>query len=137
MCPFGACYPAHMKAFRIWLLLVIAVLLPIRGAVAAALLCPMAGPGIQAEVQAMLAMHEEMGHVGHVMVHDDRHHEGKDHDTPDKCNLCAASCCLTPLAGSVPTVVAPLDLMAAAFPDFSAPPPSFISGGQERPPRST
>lgn len=121
-----------MKAVRLWLLLVIVVLLPIRGAVAAAMLCPMAGPGSQAEAQAMLAMPAEMGHV---MGHDDHHHEGKDSGTPDKCNLCAASCCLTPLAGSVPTVVAPLGLTAAAFPDFSAPPPWFVSGGPERPPR--
>jgi hypothetical protein len=123
-----------VKTVRIWLLLVMAVLLPIRGAVAAAMLCPMAGPGTQAEVQAMLAMHEEMGHA---MAHDGHHQgDGRDPGSPDKCNLCAASCCLTPLAASVPTIAAPLDLTAAALPDHSAPPPSFVSSGPERPPRS-
>lgn len=123
-----------MKAVRLCLLLVMAVLLPIRGAVAAAMLCPMAGPGTAVEMQAMAAMHEEMGHG---MAHGGHpHEEGHDPAAPDKCNLCAASCCLTPLAGSVPTVVAPLDLRAAAFPYYSTPPPSFVSGGPERPPRS-
>lgn len=122
-----------MKAVRLWLLLVIAVLLPIRGAVAAVMPCPLPSPGAQAQVQATPAMHEEMGHA---MAHDDHHHEGDDPGAPDNCNLCTASCGLTPLAGGVPMVVAPLDLMTVAFPDFSVPPPSFVSGGQERPPRS-
>ena len=41
-----------MKHFRLWLLLLLAVLLPVRGAFAAAMFCPPAGVGTQSEVRA-------------------------------------------------------------------------------------
>ena len=117
-----------MKSIRIWLLLLLAVLLPIRGAVAAAMLCPIAGSGAPPQAQ----MHEHEHASSH--VHTAEHDHAK---AADRCNLCSAFCSLTPLVGSAPTVAAPLELAAAAFPDFSAPPPSFLSDGQERPPRSS
>lgn len=49
-----------MKAFRIWLLLVLAVLLPVRGAVAAAMLCPVAGNGLQGELPIHSPSHHAM-----------------------------------------------------------------------------
>lgn len=133
-----------VRTVRIWLLLLLAVLLPIRGAVAAAMLCPVAETGSQVE----LRLHDHsLGHpamdeaaqVDHASVHLD-HASGHHHDDgagqPDKCNLCSAFCSVTPLVGSLPTVFVPLDTAAASFPDLSAPAATFHSGGQDRPPRS-
>jgi len=130
-----------MKSVRIWLLLLLALLLPVRGAVAAAMLCPIAGSGVQTEVQASAdhAAHEAMHKHKDAHEHAASHAHTADHEhgkAADRCNLCSAFCSLTPLAGSVPTLATPLDLSTTTFPDFSAPPPSFLSDGQERPPRS-
>jgi hypothetical protein len=133
-----------MKSVRVWLLLLLALLLPVRGAVAAAMLCPIAGSGMQTEMQVQVsaadhaaheAMHEHKDAHEHAAspVHSADHDHGK---AADRCNLCSAFCSLTPLVGGVPTVPTPLDLSSTAFPDFSAPSPSFLSDGQERPPRS-
>jgi len=133
-----------MKSWRIWLLLLLAALLPMRGAVAAAMLCPVAGSGIQMEL-AMVdhpTAHEVMDHA---MVHDHGsshdhaagdHHDGHDHTATDRCNMCSAFCSLTPLVSEAPTVAKPLDPTAAKFSELCAPPPSFFSDGQERPPRT-
>jgi hypothetical protein len=142
-----------VKTWRIWLLLLLAVLLPTRGAVAAAMLCPASGSGMQME-QAMAghpASHEAMdqalshehpaGH-DHMSGHDsaaetsDDGHPGHDHAASEACNACSAYCSLTPLVSNLPTLVEPLDASAVKFFDLSAPPPSFVSDGQERPPRT-
>lgn len=112
-----------MNRARVWLLLFLAVLLPVRGAVAAAMLCALAPPAQHGQMQ-----HAE-GHGGH-------HHQGSATPAADKCNLCAASCGLTPLPSQPPSVAAPLEGAAASFPEIDAPPVSFLSDGQERPPRS-
>lgn len=130
-----------MKVLRIWLLVLLAGLLPVRGAAAAAMLCPPAGVGTQSEVPLM--DHQAVGHdhqdgtaasVQH--VHDD----GAQHDHglsgQDQCNLCSAFCSLTPLVSEHAGVAEPRDLATNRFPGFSAPAPSFLSDGQERPPRS-
>jgi hypothetical protein len=136
-----------MKSARLWLLLLLAVLLPVRGAVAAAMLCPVAGGSVQVQAPAAHAAHEEAAHE-HAHAHEGAHAHVQDASAPnaaaaddhakgsDGCNLCAAFCSLTPIVGSVPTVAAPADLTNTAFPEFSAPAPSFVSGGPERPPRS-
>jgi hypothetical protein len=134
-----------VRIFRIWLLLLLAVLLPLRGAMAAALLCPIAETGSQVE----LRLHEhslghqamdESAHADHASMHLE-HVAGEPHDhdgagQPDKCNLCSAFCSVTPLVSSQPRVFAPLDNAAVSFPDLSAPAATFLSGGQDRPPRS-
>lgn len=130
-----------MKLVRIWLLVLLAVLLPVRGAVAGAMLCPPTGIGTQSKVRLM--DHKAIGHDHHVgaaasvqHVHDD----GAQHDHglsgQDKCNLCSALCSLTPLVSEHAGVAEPRDLAATRFPGFSSPAPSFLSDGQDRPPRS-
>lgn len=127
-----------MKLARIWLLLLLAVLLPIRGAVAAAMLCPVGSSGMQSE----LRHGEHAGHHGmdhHEAGHDHNgaaHHDGHDHEATDKCNMCSAFCSLTPLLSDVPALPEPEALPAIKFPDLSTPAPSFLSDGQERPPRT-
>ena len=128
-----------VRIYRIWLLVLLAVLIPVRGAVASAMLCPPAGTGASTEAQA----HH---HPAHGADHDHAagadagaadsgsgHH---DHGTADKCNLCASYCSLTGLVSHSPSVPAQ-HLAAATFPGVNAPVPSFFSGGQERPPRTT
>lgn len=132
-----------MKSWRLWLLLLLAVLIPVRGSVAAAMLCPVAGSGILTEL-AMVdhPTHEAMDHAmehDHGVSHDHAaggHHDGDDHTATDKCNMCSAFCSLTPLVSDVPTVAEPPDPAAVKFSELSAPPPSFFSDGQERPPRT-
>jgi hypothetical protein len=61
---------------------------------------------------------------------------GDEHAASEACNACSAYCSLTPLLSNVPTLVEPLDPTAVKFNALSAPPPSFVSDGQERPPRT-
>ena len=118
-----------MKTLRLCILLLLAVLLPVRGAVAAAMMCPPAGSG------SPHAMHGSGEHAGHHHEHAPR--AAHDHAVGDKCSLCAACCTTAPLPSSVPGLSAPDDLRAAGFPAPLAQAPSFLSGGQERPPRSS
>ena len=125
-----------VKPVRIWFVLLLVILLPMRGAVAAAMLCP--GAGVQAEqrVHDHTLDHAAMDHS---MAHDHAAGHaggGNDHAMTDKCNMCSAYCSLTPLVGSLPAVMMPLDFTAVRFPDLASPPPSFISDAQERPPRT-
>ena len=133
-----------MKTLRICLLILLAVLLPIRGAVAAAMLCPPAGmsspSGASASVDHAMHHHEAMAEAAD-QQHGDHHASGADVGGTDvggtgKCNLCCAFCGMTPLLSSLPTVPMPLMSAAVSFPDFSVPAASFLSDGQERPPRS-
>jgi hypothetical protein len=150
-----------VKSWRTWLLLLMVLLLPLRGAVAAAILCPVAGSGSQVELAvvghsaAHAAMDEVLSHhdskdhpAGH--SHADAHphapgvaaasgddHSSHDHGASEGCNACSAYCSLTPLLSNLPTLAEPLDPSAVKFSDLSAPPPNFVSDGQERPPRTT
>lgn len=149
-----------MKTLRVWLLVLLAALLPIRGAAAAAMLCLptaeggsdtvlMAGSGTgHAQVHASAhashqheSQHEhEHEHDGHLMAQADGDAVGSasggHHDGGGKCNLCCGFCSMTPMLSTPPSVPAPVHLTSVSFPDLCAPAPSFLSDGQERPPRS-
>jgi hypothetical protein len=136
-----------VKPFRFWLLLLLAVLLPLRGAMAAAMLCPPGGPQpMQALEHAMAGAHADAAAAGH--EHHGPHH-GPHHaaapDTADgeeasggedRCDLCAAFCSAVPLLRSFRSTVPAQPAAAVAFPALAVPAPSFVSDGQERPPRS-
>ncbi len=130
-----------MKTVRIWFLLLLSVLLPIRGAVAAAMLCPVGSSGMQSELRiGEHSSHHDMDFLEHHEVAHDHggggHHDGHDHGAVDKCNMCSAFCSLTPLLSDAPKLPEPSALSSVKFPDFSTPAPSFLSDGQERPPRT-
>lgn len=139
-----------MKTVRIWLLVLLAVLLPIRGAVAAAMLCPpasesgletvmMTGSGMDHHAMDVVqhASHEDADHqMQHAENDSDAPASGGHHDGVGKCNLCCDFCSMTPLLSTLPSVPTPPNLSWVAFPDLFAPSPSFLSEGQERPPRS-
>jgi hypothetical protein len=120
-------------------LLVIAVLLPIRGAMAAALPCLNLGHG------ATVAEGHH-GHHHHGMGLDGEHHDDAssrdaaghhdDHGGVDKCNVCASCCTAPPMMATFSPAIAPLDMPAVPYPVLTASAPSFVSEGQERPPRS-
>lgn len=115
-----------MKLARIWLLLLLAVLLPLRGAVAAAMPCAAGSSGMHG---AQAGHHGMASHVaGQGQAHD--------HGAADMCNMCSAFCSLTPLPSHAPALPEPEALPAVKFPDLSTPAPSFLSDGQERPPRT-
>ena len=135
----GSATLSFVKLARIWLLVLLAVLLPLRGAMAAAMMCPPpASPhGMSAATQGdARGHHHDMAlaraHAGH---HGDslRHHENS--AVQNDCSLCAACCLTVPLTAAAPTLPERHD-GAPSFPELAAPPPSFLSGGLERPPRS-
>jgi hypothetical protein len=138
-----------VRTVRIWLLLLLAGLLPVRGAVAAAMLCPVSHSGGQVELRLQhddlstptthQAMDDSAAGHDHSSAHHDHggaHHEHDSSGHADKCNLCSACCSLTPMVSSSPMLLAPQDLANVSFPDLSAPAPIFFSDGQERPPRT-
>jgi hypothetical protein len=126
-----------VKTLRICLLVLLAVLLPIRGAVAAAMPYVSAGLHHEGGAAAAHVHHAGMtvpGHdpATHAAAGPNEHHSGG----APTCNLCCDFCSLTTLPTS-PTALPPAtDFATLSFPDLFAPLPSFLAGGQERPPRS-
>jgi hypothetical protein len=134
-----------VKSFRILVLLLLALLLPLRGALAATMLCSTPGESSQVNVVVLPDHGAHAEHAGHEMHGDGADHAGPDpgvshHDGKgghaDKCNLCVNGCNATPLVAALPEVTQPLLAAKVVFPAVSAPAPAFQSDGQERPPRS-
>jgi len=125
------------------LLVLIAVLLPVRGTLAAVAHCA-GGSNEPATVHAVGQNHDHAhhetshGHTDAVEVHADAPADGQDPAVGDavNCNLCTASCAATPFVSSAPATAVPLSLVATSFAALTAPPSSHASEGPERPPRS-
>ena len=144
--PRPAANLAAVKPLRVWLVLLSALLLPVRGVLAAAMLCPPAGVGTQAELR--LEDHRAAGHAhgaeADAATHDHAHHHAdgatQGHDASptgqDRCNQCSAFCSVTPLVDTTPPSCGPPAAAAARFPALTVPAPHFVAGGPERPPRS-
>jgi hypothetical protein len=139
-----------LKTVRICLLLLLAVLLPVRGTVAAVMLCPV--PGSDQRTQARLhdhsTAHAPSQHAAGI-DHSAHDHHGPDHasdptgdgdggsvGSADGCNLCSAFCSVPPLLDSRPTTFVLPEADSTPQPARSARAPSFFSDGPERPPRS-
>jgi len=111
-----------MRRFRLWLLVLLAVLLPIRGAVAAGMLCPQEG-------------HAPV--VAQALKHPHHHEHGSAASDSHSCKLACAALC----SGASALIATPLDAPPPVaggvdFPPCLAPSPSFFSDGPERPPRT-
>ncbi|WP_427914962.1 hypothetical protein ACPWT1_08635 [Ramlibacter sp. MMS24-I3-19] len=123
-----------MKTLRVWLLVLLAIALPMRSAMAAAMPCaPTSGHAHAAASTAHghPAQGEAASHVH--PAHD--HESASGHDGADKCSFCASCCSATaPVASSLSLAQAPPAV--TQFPEHRAPAAEFFSGGQERPPRS-
>ena len=126
-----------MKSLRIWLLLLLAVLLPLRGAIAAALPC--ASEGSAAHVgqvhAAGQARHHHVGHMSHTGHASPLAHAGE-HGQDGKCNLCASCCLGATLPATFAPAIAAIEEAGTSFDVLQASAPTFLSDGQERPPRS-
>ena len=134
-----------MKSLRIIILVLFSILLPIRGAVAATMLCL---EGERTDRSTMVVAHD-----GHDMHAEHQHHAnhppGQHHadeevssadaalgDHTATCQFCASGCCIASIVGSVPSIAEPSLNASVNFPGFQARVPAFQSDGQERPPRT-
>lgn len=133
-----------MTTLRLLVLLLMAVLLPLRGTLAATQPCMGAGGTSAAVVQAAPGGHGGAHHPAHHPDHHAGHHQaGSDHagtsvdaDTGGHGTGCQASaCCLMPLAAAPPATAALRLDNQLRFPALVTPALAFQSGGQDRPPR--
>jgi hypothetical protein len=137
--------PPNVKRLRIVILVLLSVLLPIRGALAATMLCADgAGTGNSTSVVA----HEGHGmHAGHAMQAGDApahqhavaeapNADASSADHATTCHLCASGCCMASIVGAVPTIAQPGLNSTVIFPTLDVRVPAFQSDGQERPPRT-
>lgn len=127
-----------MRPWRIWLLLCLMLLVPFRGAVASAMLCPPAGTGHHA---VPASEHKHHGHHGAATdvtgQADDEHSDDRDDsDHGDRCRLCAAFCSVASIVHTAPAALPLQGPMTTVFPEAGPSAPSFLADGQERPPRS-
>jgi len=120
-----------VKTLRLFVLVLLAMLLPLRGVSAAALLCE-PHPASHTEVVS----HDQGGHDMASATGEDRVQHDHSHDGFDKGRHCLSSCSAAPLMAGVPSPFTPTLLGTTVFPHFAAPAPTFQSDGQDRPPRS-
>ena len=114
-----------MKHLRLWLLLLIAFVLPLRGALAFGVACPNGGDVTPA--------------VAHVQVMDDCHHSsqtGSDKQLGQHQAHDAACCSAAVITHEQPAMQGAVVCGAVAFAPLQAPAASFQSEGPERPPRT-
>lgn len=114
-----------MKHFRVWLLLLIAFVLPLRGALAFGVACPNGREVVSA--------------VAHVQAMDDCHHGGQvgsDKQLGHHQNHDATCCSAAVATQDQPALDGAVACGAVAFAPLQAPPASFQSEGPERPPRT-
>lgn len=132
-----------MKALRVWLLVLLAIALPMRGAMAAAMLCAPGG-GAHAHVTAgpsapmPVTEGHAHDHAGAALSHAHGaadHASSAGHDADEKCGFCA-SCCSVSIPVTATLVLPQAPPAAQHFPEDVAPIAEFFPGGQERPPRS-
>jgi hypothetical protein len=138
----------HVTTLRLIVLMLLAVLLPLRGTLAAAQPCLGSNSGSTAVmVHAASADH----HAGHGEAHHADPHAGHHPlqaaepatgataapaDPGNHDSGCQASaCCLMPLATAPPATAALRLSNQLRFPALVTPEPAFQSGGQDRPPR--
>ncbi len=142
-----------MKHLRVLLLVLLTVLLPVRGAVAAAMLC--SGGGVMAGAANAAPVAMVVGHCDEarlaafdVAAHDagspdssSAHTEAADDadSSPHAgaCPFCAGGCNLTPLAFAPPAVEADAPASTAHFPELTTPVAARYPDSQERPPRTS
>jgi len=126
-----------MKRYSI-LLLLVAFLLPIRGALAAVgLFCHV--DGSQSVAVAPSHQHDAAHHASEAQSHKAHHEHSTGHDAPaqsDTCKYCAAVCSIPPVAPADLTLHEHVSSGGERFAALSVSPPSPFLSGLERPPRS-
>ena len=129
---------------RVLLLLFLVLLLPVRGVMASALLCPppasAPAPAQAAGVTATAERHAHGACGGHAQANAaSPAAEWQEHSPAhlDTCKLCAACCSAPPMANAELDIPLPREPAAVEFPSRLVPVPGFLPDGRERPPRST
>ena len=126
-----------MKSLRAFLLILLAVLLPLRGAIAAEGLCTMAHGPMGASHAAGHGSHDvgraSASHQHHASAAA-QHAHGEHQGGANPCNFCSAF-------GGIAGPIAPLTVPARSpgakvFARVDAPPARLIAGRLERPPRT-
>lgn len=136
------------------MLLLVALLLPIRGAVAATMVCAeMGGAGQRVTSAAHAHQGLDMAaadavdghHHGDAQAHEGHHAHAApdgasagstDGATSDTCHICASGCGVAALLTAFPgPLVAPPQALTL-FPSVAVPPLNFQLDGQDRPPRT-
>lgn len=136
----------NLKTLRVCLLVLLAVVLPVRGVLAATMLCPSGSP-LGAAQGLMSKAHEHMGMDEDSMdgsaaaplglhQHSDAWGKPAHQGGFEKCVQCCDFCSITPLVASEPTIATPSSFSVVHFLDLIAQRPNFLSDGQERPPRT-
>lgn len=133
-----------VKYARLFLLALLCVLLPIRGAMALTMSCA-TGAATGAPAAVSPSAHDP--HAGHRMhtapaeAHEAAAEASPDAspsagDHPATCALCASGCCLASMVGAAVSLAEPVPSAPAQFAAFAPRIPAFQSDGQERPPRT-
>lgn len=139
-----------MNRLRFFLLVLLMVLLPLRGALGAVQACAGAArlvpeQGLSAPIalqhQAVAAFHAHhpgaMDHMDHMDHGEHATSVPQADQLPDPgCSDCIALCCLLPLPMATLPVLPALPAALACFAEPGVPAASFLCDGQERPPRS-
>lgn len=131
-----------MKVARFLLLVLLALVLPLRGALANIACCS----GDLAGVDLAITQVHDHGASAHADGAQDAHHAHAHDDdgagaeanpcAPDKCHACTAACSAAPIVSALPVLPLPAASGDVVFPALLTPPPSHASERQERPPRS-
>ncbi|WP_457333305.1 hypothetical protein [Rhizobacter sp. P5_C2] len=126
-----------MRTVRALFVIFLALLMPLRAAVAGAMLCPTGGAAVAHQQHQGMSDDSAAAHAHHEGMH---HNEAEPSPAPHAhdtgCNLCAAFCSMTPMPSTAPTIEPSMLAATLSFPALHAPAPSFQSDGQDRPPRS-
>lgn len=121
-----------VKYARLFLLALLCVLLPIRGAMALTMSCA-TGAATGASAAVTPSAHDP--HAGHRM-HTAPDPTAMAGDHPATCALCASGCCLASMVGAAVSLAEPVPAAPAQFAAFAPRILAFQSDGQERPPRT-
>ena len=118
------------KTWRLCIVLLLALLLPLRGAVAATMMCAQATAGSQHAMAMTPPTHGE-----HAAPHDHAAMLAHAHHAPPSCSMCADCCAPAMVLDDFPALMPPTLFASALFPAPRALAPNFLCDGPERPPR--
>lgn len=136
------CYAAHpVRTARILLLVLLAMVLPLRSALAVAAHCEQrSNPPVTSAAHAHehFAQHSVHEHETSASLHGDAADTADSGQLPEAlsvCDMSAVSCCSMPLGSFVSGIVLPALESAVDFPSYRAHVARFLGDGPERPPR--
>lgn len=134
-----------MNKFRTWLLLLVAAIVPFKGAMAAAgMFCHEGFLQPARTIEAIHphslsgspAVHEHGQHHPMVANSESGEHEDTAPVSTASCTICSAVCSAPPLPATANALDIPVVAGSERFPALTIPRPNAMIGGLERPPRT-